>query len=88
MKKITLCFLFAFWGLIVNAQEFKWDVNAGCLLSNTKLKADLAMINDFTDFDPVIRSRYLEETNSESGFFYRIGRKITFFRKSGFIRAY
>ena len=73
MKQFFLFLGVTFSVLSGFAQEFKWDVNAGYLLATSTFKMDFAEANPFSDFDPVIRNTYVEDTNSESGFYLGIG---------------
>ena len=48
-------------------------MNAGYLLATSTFTMDFAEANPFSNFDPVIRNTYVEDTNSESGFYIGIG---------------
>lgn len=73
MKQLLLFLVLSLSVLFISAQEFKWDVNAGYLLATSTFKMDFAEANPFSDFDPVIRNTYVEDTNSERGFYLGIG---------------
>lgn len=83
MKKIILCFLFAFWGLIVNAQEFKWDVNAGYSIANNITKFNVLLSNPFSPGDPELQDPIITSKNSEDSFFLGLGGRYLFSEKVG-----
>ena len=73
MKQFLLFLFLIFSGVSGIAQEFKWDINAGYLLATSEFKADFQNTNPFSGFDPTIQKAYVEDTNSESGFYLGIG---------------